>query len=58
MNIYFILDETEQGVNCMALQLHCNANSTYLGSIQPSCKYCAKNIRSNIHLCLQPGTHL
>ena len=33
--------------------VHSNTISTYLRNIQPCCNYCAKNIRSNIRLCLQ-----
>ena len=34
------------------LAVHSNAISTYPGSIKPRCNYCAKNIRSHIHLYL------
>ena len=37
--------------------VHSTAISTSLGIIQPRCNYCAKTIRSDIHLCMKPSTH-
>ena len=36
--------------------VHSNKLSTSLGSIKQRCNYCAKTIRSDIHLCMLAGT--